>query len=134
MILVDTSVLIDFFREGKNKSVERFERVLSEGLPFGINVYIYQELLQGTATQKDYRKMKEYLDTQVFYQLHNGLESYARAARLYFDCRRVGYTVSSSIDCLVAQTALENNLFLLHNDADYDRIAKVAETLKIYNG
>jgi hypothetical protein len=38
---------------------------------------------------------------------------------------------SSSIDCLIAQTAIEHGLFLLHNDSDFDRIAQVSE-LKVF--
>ena len=132
MILVDTSVLIDFLRGRSNQVTESFEQVLSDGLPFGINVYIYQELLQGAATQRDFETMRQYLDTQIFYPLGAGTESYAGAARIYFDCRRAGVTVSSTIDCLIAQTALENNLFLLHNDRDFNRIADVVKDLKIY--
>jgi len=132
MILVDTSVLIDVFKGRRSEAANRFNQVVSDNMPFGINVYIYEEILQGAATEKDYRQLKRYLDTQVFYELQDGLESYARAARIYFDCRRAGYTVSGTIDCLVAETALENNLFLLHNDEDFDRIGKVVKNLKIY--
>jgi hypothetical protein len=40
-------------------------------------------------------------------------------------------SVTSSVDCLIAQTAIEHNLLLLHNDSDFDRIAQVS-TLKVY--
>ena len=70
-----------------------------------------------------------------YWALHFGLldekESYAAAARIYFDCRKKGITVNSTVDCLIAQTAIENDLTLLHNDADFDRMRKVA-LLKIY--
>jgi predicted nucleic acid-binding protein len=59
-------------------------------------------------------------------------ESYASAAKIYFKCRKKGITISSTIDCLIAQSAIENNLFLLHNDSDFDRISKVVG-LKIFN-
>ena len=42
-------------------------------------------------------------------------------------------SVGSSVDCLIAQTAIEHDLFLLHNDSDFDRIAKVS-SLKAYQG
>ena len=126
MILVDTSVLIDYFRGIENEKTARFRSILEDNTPFGINDFIYLELLQGCRTDKDYRLLKEYLDTQHFYNLKNGRESYARAARIFFDLRSSGQTVTSSIDCLIAQTAIENNLLLLHNDADFSRIRKVA--------
>jgi predicted nucleic acid-binding protein len=47
MILVDTSVLIDFFKGQKNDSSQKFELVLRQDIPFGINSFIFQEVLQG---------------------------------------------------------------------------------------
>ncbi|RLA59144.1 MAG: hypothetical protein DRR04_09255, partial [Gammaproteobacteria bacterium] len=44
---------------------------------------------------------------------------HGKAARIYYDCRRTGITVRSSVDCLIAQCALENELVLLHQDRDY---------------
>ncbi|MEA3280386.1 MAG: VapC toxin family PIN domain ribonuclease, partial [Thermodesulfobacteriota bacterium] len=75
--------------------------------------------------------IKKYLGTQRFYYLKDPIDSFARAARIYFDCRREGVTVRSSIDCIIAQTAIENNLFLLHNDKDFDIMKKVI-SLKFY--
>ena len=132
MILVDTSVLIDFLRGVEGEGPAKLQQVVDDGLPFGITELIYQELLQGAATARDFARLKEYLDTQTFYELKYGRESYARAARLYFDCRRAGYTLTSTIDCLIAETALEHNLILLHTDKDYERIRKVARELRFF--
>jgi hypothetical protein len=132
VVLVDTSVLIDYLKGAGNASVSRFQHVLDDGIPFGINSFIYQEVLQGVKTEKDFSLVKEYLDTQRFYSLKDDKDSYAAAAKLYFQCRKKGITVSSTIDFLVVQTALENNLFLLHNDRDFDNIRKVA-ALKVFD-
>lgn len=132
MILVDTSVLIDFFKNKSNEAIEKFNDILLKNIPYGINVFIYQELLQGCASVKDYNKLKKYLDTQTFYELHNENESFAFAAKIYLKCRKAGYTIRSTIDCLVVQTALENNIALLHNDSDYGYIKKVIKELIIY--
>ena len=132
MILVDTSVLIDFFRDKSNKKSEKFRHVLSMGIPFGINFFVYQELLQGVDGEKDYQELKKYLDTQRFYHLKKGRDSFSEAAETYQKCRRKGFTVSSTVDCLIVQTAIENDLFLLHHDSDFDHIAKIITSLKIY--
>ncbi|MGA1796872.1 MAG: PIN domain nuclease [bacterium] len=132
MVLVDTSIFIDFFKKIRNKGVEKFSDILSRNIPYGINTYIYQELLQGTASERDYTLLKRYLDTQVFYELHNGRESFAEAAMIYFKCRRAGFTIRSTIDCLIVQTAVENNVALLHNDSDFDRIQGIINGLTIY--
>jgi hypothetical protein len=123
MILVDTSILIDYFRGIENKAIITFNSVLDRNLPFGINHLIYLEVLQGSRTEKDYRTLKKYLDTQVFYELKNGKDSYADAAQMYLKLRKKGVTVST-IDCLIAMVAIENDLFLLHNDVDFTRISR----------
>ncbi len=131
MILVDTSVLIDFFKGRKNNSCQKFELILNKGLPFGINSFIFQELLQGAKTDKEYRMLKKYLETQRFYHLNDPINSFAAAARIYFDCQKKGITIRSTIDCLIAQTALEYDLLLLHNDNDFNAMTAVIH-LKIY--
>ena len=132
MILVDTSVLIDYFKGVENRPVRKFHQALENNIPFGISHLIYMEVLQGSQTDKDYSVLKKYLLTQTFYELKNGLESYAEAARMYLKLRKKGVTVKSTIDCLIARVAVENELFLLYNDVDFDRIAKHFP-LKIWN-
>jgi hypothetical protein len=131
MILVDTSVLIGFFKGAMHKSTRKFKTVLQQKIPYGINSFIYQEVLQGAKSEKEYDLIKKNLETQRFYYMKDPIDSFARAARIYFDCRREGITVRSSINCIIAQTAIENNLFLLHNDKDFDIMRKVI-SLKFY--
>jgi predicted nucleic acid-binding protein len=132
MILVDTSVLIDFLRGNENAATQKFDRVLTNGLAYGISELIYMEVLQGAASPKDFERLKTYLDSQRFYSLTQKRESFSQAARLYMDCRAKGITVRRTIDCLVAQTAVENRLLLLHNDNDYTRIARVLTHLEFF--
>ena len=132
MVLVDTSVIIDYFQGNENNAILRFQYILDNNIPFGINSLIYQEVLQGAKTEKDFDKIKKYLKTQKFYSLKDEKESYASAARIYFKCKKKGITINSTIDCIIAQTAIENNLYLLHNDSDFDNITKVVD-LKIFN-
>jgi predicted nucleic acid-binding protein len=132
VVLVDTSVLISYLQGNENNAVLKFQYIIDNNIPFGINSLIYQEVLQGVKTEKDFDKTKRYLDTQRFYSLKDEKESYASAAKIYFRCRKKGLTIGSTIDCLIAQTAIENNLLLLHNDSDFDNIAKIAD-LKIFN-
>ena len=132
MILVDTSVLIHFFKGLESEGSRKFRRVLERGIPFGINSLIFQEVLQGAGSEKEYYTLKKYLETQRFYHLREPIDSYAKAAKIYLDCRKKGITIRSTIDCLIAQTALENDLLLLHEDNDFDLMAKVIP-LKFYN-
>ncbi len=130
MYLVDTSVWIDYFNEVDNRSTEKLEYIFNHDIEFGITAVIYQEILQGAATTTDFAKLETYLKTQCFYHPLNLLESYTEAARLYFDCRRRGVTVRSTIDCLIARIAIEHNLILLHNDRDFQYIGQIIPELK----
>jgi len=131
MILVDTSAIISFLKGQKNDTTDKFERIIKNKIPYGINYYIYQEILQGAKNEKEFKLLKEYLGSQKFYNLKNGQKSFEEAARLYFKCRIAGYTVKSTIDLLIAQTAIENSLTLLHNDIDYINIAKIITDLQL---
>ena len=132
MVLVDTSVWIDYLREQRNEQVVWFEGILEQGIPYGITPVIYQELLQGAESQKSYDRLDEYLSTQHFYEPLDPIESYREAARIYFVCRRSGVTIRSTIDCLIAQIALEHDVLLLHNDRDYEAIGRVV-SLKFFD-
>ena len=131
MILADTSSLIDFLKRSKTESSEKLKNILEQGIPFGINSFIFQEVLQGAKSEKEYRLLRQYLQTQRFYHPKDQIDSFAKAARIYFKCRKKGVTIRSTIDCIIAQTAIEHDLFLLHNDTDFDAMATIVP-LKIY--
>lgn len=131
MVLVDTSVLIGFFRGRKNAKTELLDGILARDIPFGISPYTYQELLQGARDDREYTCLREYLDTQTLYFLPGGRETHERAARMYFDLRRAGITVRSTVDILTALTAMEHGLMLLHHDRDFDNIAAVMPECRI---
>ncbi|WP_200773541.1 PIN domain-containing protein [Thermosipho atlanticus] len=81
MILVDISVLIAFLKGIDNEKTKKFEYILDRNIPFGINKFIYQEILQGAKNEKEFNKLKEYLDTQTFYELNNGKKSFENAEK-----------------------------------------------------
>jgi predicted nucleic acid-binding protein len=132
MILVDTSVLIDYFKGIDSRPAALFDALLVNRMPFGICDFVYQELLQGARTVEEFAELKSYLETVPFYGLVYGRESYERAALINFQCRRNGVTVRSTIDLLIVQIAIENKLLLLHHDGDFDNIGRVVTDLKIY--
>lgn len=132
MILVDTSVLINFFKGRKNSKVIKFVDIVNRNIPFGINNIIYQEILQGARRKKEFNILKDYLSTQRFYDLLYGYKSYESTALLNINCRKNGITIRSSIDLVIAQTAIENNLYLLHDDKDFSQIAFIEKKLKEY--
>ena len=132
MILVDTSVFIDYLKGQNNDSTKRFEYILESKIPYGINDYIYQEILQGSRDLKEFSILKDYFETIPFYYLQNGKESYEKASMINILCKQNGITIRSTIDLLIAETAIEHNLYLLHNDNDFKFMSKVVKNLKIY--
>ncbi len=125
MILVDTSVLIDLFKGVFSEPANKMRHILAHQIPFGITSVIYQEVLQGAKSEEEYDLLREYLSSQRFFHPRDPVKSYSGAARIYFSCRKKGVTVRSTIDCLIAQIALEQKLLLLHNDRDFDAMAPI---------
>jgi len=132
MILVDTSVLIGYFKGLEGSVYDKMNYLVDNEIPFGICHYVYQELLQGSANEKEYKILKDYLSTLPFYGLRTGNESFENAALMYMNCRKKGITVRSTIDLLIAEIAIENDLYLFHNDNDYTNISKACNILKMY--
>ena len=132
MVLADTSVLIGYFKKLNGIPYDKMQYIIDNDIPYGICNYVYQELLQGTRNKQEYELLMEYLNTLPFYDLRYGKQSFENAASLYIKCRKKGITVSSTLDLLIAGIAIENNLFLLHDDTDFTNIAELHEELKIY--
>ena len=76
MILVDTSVLINFFRGRETAGTRYLETLISEEKPFCINEFIYQELLQGSKDEKEFSTLNSYLGEIPLYSLKLGIQSY----------------------------------------------------------
>jgi predicted nucleic acid-binding protein len=132
MVLVDTSVLISYLKGQDNEPCKKLDYIIENKIPFGINSFIYQEILQGSRDKKEFDELKEYLGSLRFYELKYGKESYEKAAYMYFQCRKSGLTIRSTVDLLIAETAIENEIFLLEDDNDYKSVSKVIKELKLY--
>ena len=130
MYLVDTSVWIDFLRNKTSAASAFTRRLLSADVLVGITEHIYLEILQGASNESSFQTLSEYFSGQRFYAFENSRESYAEAAHLYMACRQRGVTIRSSMDCLIAQTALEHDLVLIHQDRDFLALAEVSPNLK----
>jgi predicted nucleic acid-binding protein len=132
VILVDTSVWIDWLRGTGTAATEALDHVLSNALPFGIAGVIYQEILQGADSLENFQRLAAYFGTQRFYHPKDQVETHTQAASIYMHCRRHGITIRSTVDCLIAQLALEYDLLLLHSDRDFARIQEVAPALRFF--
>jgi predicted nucleic acid-binding protein len=131
MVLVDTSVWINYINGKDSAQVVYLDTLLENPLAVGLTKLIYLEILQGAKNQKSFDQFKAYFSGQNFYTFDDDLKSHTAAAQIYFDCRKKGITIRSTIDCLISQCAIENNLVLLHNDKDFIQIARVAKDLRL---
>jgi predicted nucleic acid-binding protein len=125
VIVVDTSVLIDFLRGRRTPQADRFRQLERERTPFALPAICCQEILQGARDVREWNLLVEYLEGQAIVDPSDIWATHVASARIFFDCRRRGLTIRSPIDCLVAQLVLEEDGVLLHNDEDFERIAKV---------
>ena len=133
MYLVDTSVWISYLRKENIPCTIYFKKILDHRLSFGMTSIIYQEILQGARSNADFTLLSDYLGGQRFYHPKSLILTHQAAAEIYFKCRQQGITIRSTIDCLIAQIAIEHNLTLLHNDRDYTQIASIIPQLTLAN-
>ena len=125
MIVVDTSVLVDFFRGKPTEGTAALDRLESDAIPFSIPVVCCQELLAGALNAAEWDLLVTYLESQHLIWPADPWRTHSEAARIMYDCRARGITLRSSVDCLIAQLTLENDGVLLHSDRDFDRVAEV---------
>lgn len=121
MLLIDTSVWIKLFRNTNDD----FKQTLIEaidGKDYYLSRFTQTELLQGARNEKEWSELDDYLSTQDY--IDPGIQSWSHAARIYYELRRQGITVRNTIDCLIAASAIECDLLLLHNDRDFEAIAQ----------
>ncbi len=132
MVLVDTSVWVDFLRGAPLPQVRALRELLAGDTAVGTAPIILQEILQGADSEARFDKWRRTFDDLWCYVPAHAVQTHVAAARMYQTCRRAGKTPRSSNDCLVAQIALENGLALLHNDRDFEAIAAAIPELRLY--
>ena len=130
MYLVDTSIWIDHLRGRGGPHVGFLEDILSNPLAVAITPLIYMEILQGARDVRSYKQLEKYFGGQRFVDFERSTGSHAAAARIFLDSKRRGATIRSSVDCLIAQAAIENDLTLFHHDRDFQRIAGIVPKLR----
>ena len=122
MILVDTTVWIDFFGGTITAQVDALEKFLTEGKEICICGVILTEVLQGIREDEDYNKARSRFNSFLFLPMNQ--EIFEKAAELYRTLRRKGITIRKPVDCMIAAVAIDYGVALLHNDRDFDPIEK----------
>ena len=118
MILVDSSVWIDYLRGVETKQTDRLHGLL--GLePVAVGDLILTEVLQGTTTDKEFKEVLKLLNSLEVVSL-GGHSVAVQAARNFRALREKGVTIRKTIDCIIASRCIMDGLTLLHSDKDFD--------------
>ena len=122
MVLVDTTVWIDFFADRNEPHVAALQKLIENEEDLCLCGVILAEVLQGIRADADYIETKDYLADLIFLPMRK--VTFMRAAELYRSLRKRGVTIRKPVDCMIAAVAIEHDIRLLHNDRDFGYIAK----------
>ncbi len=122
MILVDTSVWINLFSKSPNlPPTQEKLQALATCPP------VIQEVLQGIKNDLIYHKVHQQFLALPCLSNPIGLDLYLAAGDIYRSARRQGFSMRSSMDCLIAAIGIQNKATIWHYDRDFDVIAKFTE-------
>jgi predicted nucleic acid-binding protein len=123
LILVDTSVWIDFLNQRQSKETKFLASEISSGGRIVLCGVVITEILFGMRSARHACEVAEAL--AAFPMLPDlDREGYLKAAELYRTCRSNGYTIRSTVDCIIAQICIRDQAHLLARDRDFEAIAK----------
>jgi hypothetical protein len=118
MILVDTSVWIDYFAGAQTAVTADFKSAIANAEDLCICGVICTEVLQGIRNDKEFDTVRQILDDLIY--LPQEKSTHLLAATIYRTLRKKGKTIRKPIDCIIAAVCIENSVFILHNDRDFD--------------
>lgn len=118
MILVDSSVWIDYFRGAATPQAGRLDSLLGSE-PVATGDLILAEVLQGFASDRDFERARRLLLSLVLVDL-GGQRIAIQAARNFRALRAFGVTARKTIDTVIATRCIESRLELLYSDRDFD--------------
>lgn len=131
MILIDSSVWIEYFNGNKSEANDRLSNLLmNNSEKISMADVILLEVIQGIRDDSKYEKVKHHLLIFTLFT-YNHLGIYIQASDIYRTCRKKGITIQSTIDTIIASICMQNNLELFTLDQDFHKIAKVVP-LKLY--
>jgi hypothetical protein len=118
MILVDSSIWIDYFRGAATAGAEALDALLGREL-LAVGDLILAEVLQGFRSDADFNAARRLMTSLELVEL-GGHDLAIEAARNFRRLRERGVTVRKTIDTMIATRCIESDLVLLHADRDFD--------------
>lgn len=118
MILVDSSVWIDYFNGALTRQTDKLDDLLGRE-PLAIGDLILTEVLQGFDDDRDFAKARRLLTSLTVVQI-GGPDIAIAAAQNFRSLRKLGVTVRKTIDTMIATRCIESGYDLLHSDRDFE--------------
>ena len=125
MIVADTSAWVEFYRRTEHAVARELSRLIRADAELAITEVVIMELLAGTGAGTPTRELRSRLLAFPVLPL-DGLSDYEEAATIYRSCRDSGRQLRGLSDCLIAVPVIKAGASLLHNDADFEVIARHA--------
>lgn len=123
MIVVDTSVWVDFFHGRATPVASTLEHLIEVQADVAITETILMEVLAGATPGEALARIRAELIARPILRLE-GLADFEEAAQIYRTCRSAGHTLRNQLDCLIAVPVIRHGASLLHNDGDFETIAQ----------
>lgn len=124
MIVVDTTVWIDFFNGAETPEDRHLQQLITAGRSLALTDLIFCEILQGIREDATFERTRGLLLLYPILRMER-LATFEHAARIYRTCRKRGLMVRKTIDCVIAALCIEEDVELFHKDSDFDAIARV---------
>lgn len=122
-IIADTSAWVAYFRSAGTDASQKLRELIELG---GDQVLlcgpVLTEVLQGVTRDVEDRRISGILEAYEY--LDTDKEAFKHAGEIFRRCRKEGFTIRSTVDCIIAATALHHGVGILHNDRDFDVIAR----------
>jgi predicted nucleic acid-binding protein len=119
MVLVDTSVLIDYFKAADTKETALLDALLDAGVAILIGDLVLMELLQGARSEEQVQLVLQELSVYRTITIV-GPDCAIRAAHHYRQLRGIGITPRKSVDTLIATRCILEDIPLLFSDRDFE--------------
>lgn len=117
MIIVDTSVWVDYFNGNNNQHTNALDNALIEGLVLMGDI-ILLEILQGFRDDADYKQAHTTLRTLDQHQML-GVDMVGDCSKNYRALRKKGITIRRTTDVIIATFCIKNKFPLLFQDRDF---------------
>jgi predicted nucleic acid-binding protein len=125
MIVADTSAWVEFLRGTPHPAGRKLARLIEKDADVAVTEIVVMEVLAGARSETHLADLRARLVAFPMFRLE-GLADFEEAAIVYRACRAAGETLRGLTDCLIAVPVIRADATLLHNDADFNVIAKHA--------